>query len=257
MVGTPEYMSPEQAELNPLDVDTRTDIYALGVLLYELLTGTTPLERSRLKAAPLLDVLRVIREEAPPRPSSRLKSAGRRPAGSAPRADPRELDWVVMKALAKDRARRYESAAAWPRTCCATCPTSRCRPGRRRRLPPPQIRPAAHGRFGCHRGRPRQSGIGGRRRRLGRPRPGGGRPPSSTRSPAALADAEAAYRLGRLPEALAAVERAGGLLSAGTGNDELRARVRQWRRPGDGRPRGANPPGPLGRQGKSLRHGGC
>jgi WD40 repeat protein len=122
VVGTLQYMSPEQAEVNQLDVDTRSDVYSLGVLLYELLTGTTPLERNRLKGVTFLEVLRLIREEEPPRPSTRLPTAQGLPAIAANRGlEPRrlngvvrgELDWIAMRALEKDRNRRYESASAF------------------------------------------------------------------------------------------------------------------------------------------------
>jgi eukaryotic-like serine/threonine-protein kinase len=122
VVGTPEYMSPEQAELNQLDVDTRSDIYSLGVLLYELLTGTTPLQRKRVKQAALLELLRLVREEDPPRPSNRISTTNELPTIAARRAtEPRklagvvrgELDWIVMKALDKDRSRRYETATGF------------------------------------------------------------------------------------------------------------------------------------------------
>ncbi len=119
VVGTPEYMSPEQASLNNLDIDTRSDVYSLGVLLYELLTGTTPVDRKSLGQAALLDILRIVREVEAPKPSTRLSSSDTLPSVAANRGtEPGqlsklikgELDWVLLKALAKDRTRRYETA---------------------------------------------------------------------------------------------------------------------------------------------------
>jgi serine/threonine protein kinase len=119
LVGTFEYMSPEQAEMNAFGVDTRSDIYSLGVLLYELLTGTTPLERRRARAAALDELVRLIREEEAPRPSKRLSTSDLLPKIAAARkTEPArllklvrgEIDWIVMKCLEKDRTRRYETA---------------------------------------------------------------------------------------------------------------------------------------------------
>lgn len=119
IIGTIEYMSPEQAKLNQLDIDTRTDIYSLGVLLYELLTGEPPFDRLRLRSAAFDEMLRIIREEEPPKPSTRLVTSGSLPSIAANRQlEPKkltttiagDLDWIVMKALEKERSRRYQTA---------------------------------------------------------------------------------------------------------------------------------------------------
>ena len=124
IVGTPVYMSPEQASLSCIDIDTRSDIYSLGVLLYELLTGRPPFDAQTLVSAGYEEMRRIIREEEPPRPSTRLSTvtdAERISLAAARHTDPAkhfrmvrgDLDWIVMKALEKDRTRRYESASVF------------------------------------------------------------------------------------------------------------------------------------------------
>src|SRR5436309_2285753 len=119
VVGTPEYMSPEQANLNNMDIDTRSDVYSLGVLLYELLTGSTPVDRKSLGKAAFLEILRIVREVEVPKPSHKLSSSDALPSVAASRGtEPAklsklmkgELDWVLLKALEKDRTRRYDTA---------------------------------------------------------------------------------------------------------------------------------------------------
>jgi serine/threonine protein kinase/tetratricopeptide (TPR) repeat protein len=125
IVGTLEYMSPEQADPIAKGIDTRSDVYSLGVVLYELLTGTTPIERSRLRKTPLLEVLRMIAEDEPPRPSARVAGPGKQQVEIADRrrTEPAklarqlrgDLDWIAAKALEKDPERRYETAVGLAR----------------------------------------------------------------------------------------------------------------------------------------------
>ena len=124
IVGTPTYMSPEQADPSSMDIDTRTDVYALGVMLYELLTGSPPIDATQFKRGAILEMLRMVREVDPPRPSTRLSTADALPNIAANRSiEPArlsklmqgELDWVVMKALEKDRNRRYDTANGFAR----------------------------------------------------------------------------------------------------------------------------------------------
>lgn len=120
VIGTLEYMSPEQAELSALDVDTRADIYSLGVILYELCTGSTPLTSERIRSAGILGAIRLIKEDEPMRPSTRLSqsTSSLKGVSNSRREDPRrlvaqlrgEVDWIILKTLEKDRTRRYDSA---------------------------------------------------------------------------------------------------------------------------------------------------
>src|SRR5262249_6929737 len=123
VVGTPEYMAPEQADPTNADIDTRADVYSLGVMLYELLVSALPFSRDELRRAGMLEVQRILREVEPPRPSTRLSSIGdastaiaqarRISIGALQHTLRTDLDWLVMKALEKDRARRYATANAF------------------------------------------------------------------------------------------------------------------------------------------------
>jgi tetratricopeptide (TPR) repeat protein len=241
VVGTLEYMSPEQAKLNALDIDTRSDIYALGVLLYELLTGTIPFEKQRLQQAAFDEILRIIREEEPPRPSTRVSTLGQAAAtvSAQRRSDPRklsqlfrgELDWIVMKCLEKDRNRRYETANGLARDIeryltdepVQACPPSawyRFRKFARRNKT--RLAIAALVLFfvvvlaavvgWVLRDRATRQAI------------------LRERGVQALAGVESSYESGKLPEALAGVKQVEGLLAGRESDEESEQRVRQWRK---------------------------
>ncbi len=243
MVGTPLYMSPEQAEFNNLDVDTRSDVYSLGVILYELLTGATPLEKQQLKQAAFAEVLRLIKEEEPPRPSTRLSASASLPAlaaqrGLAPAQLSRlvrgDLDWIVMKSLEKERGRRYETASGLARDVeryLQDEPVEACPPTLGYRLRK-SIRKnqrllatgAAIGTI-CLVALLGVAASVGWALRDQQAR----RSVVERRVEQALDDAAAAVKRGSLDAANEAVNHAQGVLATATASPELEAHVRQWK----------------------------
>ena len=251
MVGTLEYMSPEQAEMSALGVDTRSDIYSLGVLLYELLTGSTPLTHKRMKEAAYAEILRLIKEEEPPKPSTRLSDSGEALASiSANRhTEPAkltklvrgELDWIVMKCLEKDRGRRYDTANAFAADVeryLAEEPVQACPPSARyraRKFVRRNMRAlatttvlalaviAVAGAFGWALRDREATAQHAARDRANREEA------VNAEVTEALKEAERWQLQEDWHEALSAAKRAEGLL-AGTGSDELRERVRLLRK---------------------------
>ncbi len=239
MVGTLEYMSPEQAEMSALGVDTRSDIYSLGVLLYELLTGSTPLSSKRMKEAAYAEILRLIKEEEPPKPSTRLSDSGEALASiSAQRqTEPAkltklvrgELDWIVMKTLEKDRNRRYETAkdiAADVHRYLSDEPVQACPPSAAYQIKKFARRNKAALITASVVGVAILLAVGslGWVVRDGEAR----RARTAVEVNHFLQRAESLYAEYKLPQALAEVEKARGVLEAGDRDDQLGRRVRQW-----------------------------
>ncbi|HEX5105722.1 MAG TPA: tetratricopeptide repeat protein, partial [Pirellulaceae bacterium] len=250
VLGTPLYMSPEQAQLNNLDVDTRSDIYSLGVLLYELLTGTTPLEKQRFREAAWDEVRRIIREEEPPRPSTRLSSTDTLPSLAACRqTEPAsltrlirgELDWIVMKALEKDRTRRYETANGFAmdvqrylagEPVLAVPPSTGYRLLKFARRNKRGLTTAACVVVGAliavgavgwavrDRVARQQAAFEEQEARQAK---------LEDEIARALEDVASSYQQDKLPDAMAAMKRAEALLVSGDSREELRQRVRRWR----------------------------
>jgi eukaryotic-like serine/threonine-protein kinase len=243
LIGTPLYMSPEQAQMSGLDIDTRSDIYSLGVLLYELLTGTTPFDKDRLRVVGYDEMRRIIREEEPPRPSTRMSTLGQAVATvSANRqSDPRrlsqlfrgELDWIVMKCLEKDRNRRYETTNGLTRDIqhylhdepVQACPPSAWYRFRKfaRRNKRALATSALLGLLLLAACGAVAGSIGwAMRDREAR------RAVVAARFEQVLQESERLYREGRLPEATAAAKKARELLESGGGGEESQRQLRDW-----------------------------